>query len=175
MPGVAMPCTKRQKISWRRLCEVAASAVASVALALPRMRGSDAFDAYVRVCDDGEPWVQEITYDTPFGDGYMLGTFDQRTARRYSYSDRLRYYWADDEIEAARQVLLTNLDRIGIPLPLISQFLPAQYDRIRSGQLEQSAQALVIDRVRDALRPYARACDPSTHEPRDLSNGAADD
>ena len=49
--------------------------------ALPQMRGSAAFDAYVRVCDDGEPWVQEITYDTPFGDGYMLGTFIQRTAK----------------------------------------------------------------------------------------------
>jgi signal transduction histidine kinase len=49
--------------------------------ALPQMRGSDAFDAYVRVCDDGEPWVQEIRYDTPFGDGYMLGTFIQRTAK----------------------------------------------------------------------------------------------
>ena len=49
--------------------------------ALPQMRGSAAFDAYVRVCDDGEPWVQEITYDTPFGDGYMLGTFVQRTAK----------------------------------------------------------------------------------------------
>jgi signal transduction histidine kinase len=49
--------------------------------ALPQMRGSGAFDAYVRVCDDGEPWVQEITYDTPFGDGYMLGTFIQRTAK----------------------------------------------------------------------------------------------
>jgi signal transduction histidine kinase len=33
------------------------------------------------VCDDGEPWVQEIRYDTPFGDGYMLGTFIQRTAK----------------------------------------------------------------------------------------------
>jgi signal transduction histidine kinase len=49
--------------------------------ALPQMRGSRAFDAYARVCDDGEPWVDEITYDTPFGDGYMLGTFIQRTAR----------------------------------------------------------------------------------------------
>jgi signal transduction histidine kinase len=49
--------------------------------ALPAMRGSDAFDAYVRVCDAGEPWVQEITYDMPFGDGYMLGTFIQRTAK----------------------------------------------------------------------------------------------
>src|SRR3954447_1501722 len=49
--------------------------------ALPQMRGSEAFDAYVRVCDDGEPWVQEITYDTPFGAGYMLGSFIQRTAK----------------------------------------------------------------------------------------------
>jgi signal transduction histidine kinase len=49
--------------------------------ALPRMRGSHSFDAYVRTCDTGEPWVEEITYDTPFGDGYMLGTFVLRTAR----------------------------------------------------------------------------------------------
>jgi signal transduction histidine kinase len=49
--------------------------------ALPQMRGSEAFDAYARVCDTGEPWVREITYDTPFGDGYMLGTFAQRVAR----------------------------------------------------------------------------------------------
>ena len=82
----------------------------------------------------------------------------QRTARRYSYSDRLRYYWADEEIDAARLMLLNNLDRVGIPLPLISQFLPMQYERIRAGQLAPDAQALVIDRVRDALRPYADAC-----------------
>jgi signal transduction histidine kinase len=49
--------------------------------ALPRMRGARAFDTYVRVCESGEPWVHEVTYDTPFGDGYMLGTFIQRTAR----------------------------------------------------------------------------------------------
>ena len=49
--------------------------------ALPQMRGSRAFDAYVRVCESGEPWVHEVTYDTPFGDGYMLGTFVQRSAK----------------------------------------------------------------------------------------------
>ncbi|MDT5327476.1 MAG: D-tagatose,6-bisphosphate aldolase subunit GatZ/KbaZ [Mycobacterium sp.] len=94
--------------------------------------------------------------------GYYRGDpLAQRTARRYSYSDRLRYYWADDQIDAARQTLLANLDRTGIPLPLISQFLPVQYDRIRTGLVESAAQALVIDRVRDALRPYARACSTS--------------
>jgi D-tagatose-1,6-bisphosphate aldolase subunit GatZ/KbaZ len=90
-------------------------------------------------------------------DGGSNSPLAQRTARRYSYSDRLRYYWAVDEIDAARQTLLTNLDRTGIPLSLISQFLPVQYDRIRTGRLESTAQALVVDRVRDALRPYARA------------------
>ena len=49
--------------------------------ALPPMRGSHAFDAYVEVCESGEPWLQEVTYDTPFGDGYMLGTFVQRTVK----------------------------------------------------------------------------------------------
>ena len=49
--------------------------------ALPQMRGSRAFDAYVEVCETGRPWVEEITYDTPFGDGYMLGTFVLRVAR----------------------------------------------------------------------------------------------
>ena len=82
----------------------------------------------------------------------------QRTARRYSYSDRLRYYWADAEVDAARRNLLSNLDGTGIPMPLISQFLPYQYDRIRAGELEPVAQSLVIDRIRDAMRPYARAC-----------------
>jgi signal transduction histidine kinase len=49
--------------------------------ALPRMRGSRAFDHYVRVCESGEPVVQEVTYDTPLGDGYMLGTFVSRMAK----------------------------------------------------------------------------------------------
>jgi D-tagatose-1,6-bisphosphate aldolase subunit GatZ/KbaZ len=93
---------------------------------------------------------------------YWQGYYDgdpttQQLARRYSYSDRLRYYWADDEVDGARRSLLENLDRVGIPMPLVSQFLTRQYDRIRAGELELSANALVIDRVRDAMRPYAQA------------------
>ncbi len=49
--------------------------------ALPAMRGSKAFEAYTGVCENGTPFVNEVTYDTPFGDGYMLGTFAQRVAR----------------------------------------------------------------------------------------------
>jgi signal transduction histidine kinase len=49
--------------------------------ALPQMSGSRAFAAYARTCDEGEPWLRDVTYDTPFGDGYMLGTFAHRTAK----------------------------------------------------------------------------------------------
>ncbi|MCU1474041.1 D-tagatose-bisphosphate aldolase, class II, non-catalytic subunit [Amnibacterium sp.] len=92
---------------------------------------------------------------------YYPGTPDeQRIARRYSWSDRLRYYWPDPAIAAAEERLLTNLERTGVPLPLLSQVLPDQYRRVRRGELAADPRELVIDKVRDALRPYAAACRP---------------
>jgi D-tagatose-1,6-bisphosphate aldolase subunit GatZ/KbaZ len=108
--------------------------------------------------------------------GYYEGDpVTQRTSRRYSYSDRLRYYWADERVDSARQTLLANLDRTGIPLPLISQFLPGQYERIRAGELHDDAQSLVIDRIRDALRPYAQACRTPDQRSNALLCEGADD
>jgi signal transduction histidine kinase len=49
--------------------------------ALPPMRESNAFRAYVDVCETGRAFVNEVHYDTPFGDGYMLGTFLHRVAK----------------------------------------------------------------------------------------------
>ena len=93
-------------------------------------------------------------------EGYYPGTPDeQRIARRYSYSDRMRYYWPDPEVHSAQTRLLSNLAAVEIPLPLISAHLPDQYARIRRGQLATQPHALVIDHVRDVLRAYARACD----------------
>jgi D-tagatose-1,6-bisphosphate aldolase subunit GatZ/KbaZ len=92
---------------------------------------------------------------------YYTGTEEERAlARRYSYSDRMRYYWPDPEIEAAVRTLLDNLVRQGLPDPLLSAFLPTQYDRVRRGALERSPRELVIDRVRDVLRVYAAAVTP---------------
>jgi D-tagatose-1,6-bisphosphate aldolase subunit GatZ/KbaZ len=96
-------------------------------------------------------------------EGYYPGSADeQRLARRYSYSDRLRYYWPDRLVHAAQERLLTNLAEVELPLPLISAHLPDQYTRIRRGELAAQPHALVIDHVRDVLRAYARACDPTS-------------
>ncbi|WP_133766240.1 D-tagatose-bisphosphate aldolase, class II, non-catalytic subunit [Amnibacterium kyonggiense] len=89
---------------------------------------------------------------------YYEGTPDeQRIARRFSYSDRMRYSLPDPRIEAAVDRLLANLDAAGVPEPLLSQYLPAQYLRVRRGELPNEPRALLLDRVRDALRPYATA------------------
>lgn len=84
----------------------------------------------------------------------------QRIQRRYSYSDRLRYYLPDAAIETAQEKLLDNLSKVEIPLPLISQYMPAQYERVMRGELSGDPRALAMDRVKDALRPYAYACNP---------------
>ena len=101
-----------------------------------------------------------------YWEGYYEGNAEeQRIARRFSYSDRLRYYWPDPEIVAAEARLYDNLSAIAIPLPLISQFLPEQYTRVRAGELAADPRSLVIDRVRDCLRPYALACFPQLSHP----------
>lgn len=109
-------------------------------------------------------WLREVVEERMTASpeqwaGYYEGDdVTRRLARRYSFSDRLRYYWPDPEIEAAQERLLANLAAVTIPLPLISQYLPRQYDRVAAGDLAADPRSLVVDRVRDALRPYAHAC-----------------
>ncbi|OYN91262.1 D-tagatose-bisphosphate aldolase, class II, non-catalytic subunit [Parenemella sanctibonifatiensis] len=83
---------------------------------------------------------------------------EQRIKRRYSFSDRLRYYWPDEQVHAAEEKLFANLAGREIPLPLLSQFLPAQFTRVQLGEVPNDARAIAMDRVRDVLRLYSAAC-----------------
>jgi D-tagatose-1,6-bisphosphate aldolase subunit GatZ/KbaZ len=85
---------------------------------------------------------------------------EQALARRYSYSDRMRYYWADQEIDEAVRKMLKTLDAQGIPEPMLSAFLPEQYQRVRAGLISADARSLVIDRIAGVLRVYSQACAP---------------
>ena len=81
----------------------------------------------------------------------------QRFARRYSYSDRSRYYWPDAHVQAALQKLLANLKSRSLPLSLLSQCAPLQYARIRQGALINSPEAIILDRIAEVLRDYTYA------------------
>jgi D-tagatose-1,6-bisphosphate aldolase subunit GatZ/KbaZ len=82
----------------------------------------------------------------------------QAFARKYSLSDRIRYYWPMAEVEAALNQLLKNLALKPIPWPLLSQFSPAQYQRIRQGQLQNMPQEIIFDKIAEVLADYDFAC-----------------
>jgi len=89
---------------------------------------------------------------------YVGSPEEQRILRRYSYSDRVRYYWHRPEVQIAVGRLVANLSRVSIPESMLSRYLPVQYSRVRMGEITADPVALVIDRVRDVLRMYAAAC-----------------
>ena len=80
-----------------------------------------------------------------------------RFARRYSYSDRSRYYWPEPPVEREIEKLVANLSAAPIPLTLLSQYLPEQYDAVRSGALRNHPAAVIQDRIRKVLEIYAGA------------------
>jgi len=74
--------------------------------------------------------------------------------RRYSFSDRCRYYLPEKGVETAMETLLSNIDKAYIPLSVLEQYLPIQYRHIREGTLEKDAKAIVKDRVKDYIDDY---------------------
>ncbi|MDA3811280.1 MAG: D-tagatose-bisphosphate aldolase, class II, non-catalytic subunit [Spirochaetaceae bacterium] len=89
---------------------------------------------------------------------YYPGTEKEKEyKRKYSFSDRSRYYWPDENLNQAKAKLFKNL-KTGISLSLLSQYMPNQYTSVRDGKINAVPEELVIDRIRDVLKIYARAC-----------------
>lgn len=78
--------------------------------------------------------------------------------RRYSYSDRVRYYWNEPQVKEAVETLISNLRQTAIPETMLSTFLPGEYRAVRAGTLPPDAHSIIIHRIREVLQPYATAC-----------------
>jgi D-tagatose-1,6-bisphosphate aldolase subunit GatZ/KbaZ len=90
---------------------------------------------------------------------YYQGSLrQQQLLRRFSYSDRVRYYWHYPEIAASVVRLIHNLETTKISESILSLFLPAQYARLRRGEISSDPTSLIVDKIRDVLRIYARSC-----------------
>ncbi|HEX7932708.1 MAG TPA: D-tagatose-bisphosphate aldolase, class II, non-catalytic subunit [Paraburkholderia sp.] len=83
---------------------------------------------------------------------------EKRLLRTYSYSDRVRYYWADPEVDASARKLIGNLTALTISENLLSRFLPAQYWQFRRGLIDASPMSLIQSKVREVIGVYAAAC-----------------
>src|SRR5262249_34943051 len=82
---------------------------------------------------------------------------EQAFARRFSYSDRCRYYWTDPEVDAEVTRLLEAM-AAPIPLPLVSQHFPQALNAVLEGSLEPDGRSLVTFAIRRVLSHYSAAC-----------------
>jgi D-tagatose-1,6-bisphosphate aldolase subunit GatZ/KbaZ len=119
--------------------------------------------------------IEEILYETPsriretlevamltnpvhWKKHYSGDAQTQEIARHFSFSDRIRYYWNTPENQKAFEHLMTNLGERSLPLTLLSQYLPEQYKKIRTGQIKNHPRTILLDRIMEVLNDYAFAC-----------------
>lgn len=74
--------------------------------------------------------------------------------RRFSLSDRARYYFAMPEIREAISKLVDNIDKEEIPTGLLYQYMPIQYKKVRDGKLKKDAKSLLMSFVMDVADDY---------------------
>lgn len=74
--------------------------------------------------------------------------------RKYSFSDRCRYYFAQPEMQEAINRLFENLSGVQIPLSMLRQYMPQQYIKVRDGVLPMEPKALAEDCVVHLVEDY---------------------
>ncbi|WP_300381073.1 class II D-tagatose-bisphosphate aldolase, non-catalytic subunit [Clostridium sp.] len=88
---------------------------------------------------------------------YSSESSKMKLERRYSFSDRARYYTPKEEVNFALERLLNNLEDVEIPMTLISQYMHEQYKKIRDKTLEPRATDLLKDIVGEYIEDYLQA------------------
>lgn len=88
------------------------------------------------------------------------GTEDEiRIKRMFSFSDRCRYYLTNPDVVNAQKKLMENMSRIQIPMGMLHQYMPVQYDKVRDGKLKPEPKELVKDFVGTFIDDYNYACE----------------
>ncbi|HME37537.1 MAG TPA: D-tagatose-bisphosphate aldolase, class II, non-catalytic subunit [Steroidobacteraceae bacterium] len=105
--------------------------------------------------------IEEMRREPRYWSAYYLDCERQDFDIQFSLSDRIRYYWNAPAVERVCARLLECLSAEGLPLTLISQYLPLQYAAIREGRLKNDPRELVLDGIEQVLRHYDRACRPA--------------
>ena len=106
-----------------------------------------------------EALEQAMLENPVYWQGYFRGSeAEQRLARKFSYSDRSRYYWPQPSVGAALDRLLANLSAYPAPLSLLHQYLPNQIDQVRCGSLAPKPLHLIHSKIQEVLGVYASAC-----------------
>lgn len=85
---------------------------------------------------------------------YSNDKIEQTLQRKFSYSDRIRYYWTDKVVDKAVKTLIKNLSNFKIPDTLVSQFLPMQYNDLVNGFISNKPIDLINHKIESVLQLY---------------------
>ena len=107
-----------------------------------------------------ETLLEEMKRNPRYWKSYYTHPGQQAFDLQFSLSDRSRYYWSTPVVEQTCTRMLQGLASHGIPLTLISQYLPVQYAAVRAGGVRNDPRELVLDGVEQVLRQYDGACRP---------------
>ncbi len=109
--------------------------------------------------------IEEVMTDNPGNwQKHYHGTFKQLgLARKYSYSDRVRYYMGDPKITAAIEKLFANLREEKIPMNMLHQYMPVQYRKVCRGELTMDPKALAMDGAVQFMEDYEYAAQQEKH------------
>lgn len=104
--------------------------------------------------------LEKVMIEEPkYWNKYYLGDVKQQFfKRKYSFSDRLRYYWPMKELDYAKSKLFKNLQNSNLPASLLSQFMPVQFYKVCEGSLSTEPHELVHDYIQVVTGMYSRAC-----------------
>ncbi|NDL64309.1 tagatose-bisphosphate aldolase subunit GatZ [Acerihabitans arboris] len=116
--------------------------------------------------------IDQVMLDEPgYWKKYYRPEFTQALIDiHYSLSDRIRYYWPNSRISSALDKMLDNLSAANIPLGLLSQYFPKQFERVLAGTLPIEPRVLIIDKIQDVLRNYGYGCIPQSSIVKEVSN-----
>lgn len=78
-------------------------------------------------------------------------------ARKYSFSDRCRYYIGLPEVVASMNKLFDNLREYKIPMNMLHQYLPVSYLKVRDGIIPLDPRELALDGVVNFMADYEYA------------------
>ncbi len=85
---------------------------------------------------------------------YFGSDLEIKLARKYSFSDRCRYYMANEEVMQSIDKLIKNIDSCDVPLGMIKQFFPNAFEKIRDGKISKDAKSLVKSNIEDVVEDY---------------------
>lgn len=90
-------------------------------------------------------------------DYYLGNDFEKEISRKYSFSDRSRYYMSNEEIELVIAKLFKNIDSCDYPLGMIKQYFPNAFNKFLNENYPLDAKSLVKSNIICVIDDYFHA------------------